>query len=106
NVKAQKDLAAAIMSPEFQEVFNLNKGSIPVRLGQDMSKFDDCAKQSSKDFVDTAKTNTLVPSIAHGMAVSSAAEGAIKDAVSNFWNSDKMTVAQAMDKIAAAARTK
>lgn len=94
------------MSPEFQEVFNLNKGSIPVRLGQNMDKFDDCAKQSSKDFVETAKTNTLVPSIAHGMAVSSAAEGAIKDAVSNFWNSDRMTVAQAMDKIAAAARTK
>ena len=29
--KAQSDLASAIMSPEFQEVFNLNKGSIPVR---------------------------------------------------------------------------
>jgi glucose/mannose transport system substrate-binding protein len=106
NVKAQKDLAAAILSPEFQEVFNLNKGSIPVRLGADMSKFDDCAKQSSKDFVDTAKSNSLVPSIAHGMAVSSAAEGAIKDAVSNFWNSDKMTVADGVEKIAAAARTK
>ncbi len=106
NVKAQKDLAAAIMSPDFQEVFNLNKGSIPVRLGADMSKFDDCAKLSAKDFVETAKANTLVPSIAHGMAVSSAAEGAIKDAVSNFWNSDKMTVADAVNKIAAAAKTK
>ncbi len=106
NVKAQKDLAAAILAPEFQEVFNLNKGSIPVRLGADMSKFDDCAKLSSKDFVETAKSNTLVPSIAHGMAVSSAAEGAIKDAVSNFWNSDKQTVDDAMAKIASAAKTK
>jgi glucose/mannose transport system substrate-binding protein len=106
NIKAQKDLAAAILAPEFQEVFNLNKGSIPVRLGADMSKFDDCAKLSSKDFVDTAKSGTLVPSIAHGMAVSSAAEGAIKDAVSNFWNSDKMTVAEGVEKIAAAAKTK
>ncbi len=106
NVKAQKDLAAAIMSPDFQEVFNLNKGSIPVRLGADMSKFDDCAKLSAKDFVETAKANTLVPSIAHGMAVSSAAEGAIKDAVSNFWNSDKQTVDDAMAKIASAAKTK
>lgn len=106
NVKAQKDLAAAIMSPDFQEVFNLNKGSIPVRLGMNMDKFDDCAKLSAKDFVDTAKANTLVPSIAHGMAVSSAAEGAIKDAVSNFWNSDKMTVADAVNKIAAAAKVR
>lgn len=106
NVAAQKDLAAEIMNPQFQEVFNLNKGSIPVRLNMPMDKFDDCAKTSSKDFVDSSKAGTLVPSIAHGMAVSSAAEGAIKDAVSNYWNSDKMTVAEAKDKIAAAARTK
>ncbi|WP_219851631.1 ABC transporter substrate-binding protein [Methylibium rhizosphaerae] len=106
NIAAQKDLAAEIMSTQFQEVFNLNKGSIPVRLNMPMDKFDDCAKASSKDFVDSSKSGGLVPSIAHGMAVSSAAEGAIKDAVSNYWNSDKMTVAEAKDKIAAAARTK
>src|SRR5204863_3605289 len=39
NQKAQQDLATAIMSPEFQEVFNLNKGSIPVRLGMKLDKF-------------------------------------------------------------------
>ena len=104
NVKAQKDLAAAIMSTDFQEVFNLNKGSIPVRLNMDLSKFDDCAKLSSKDFVETAKTGALVPSIAHGMAVPSAAAGAIQDAVSQFWNSDKMSAAQAMDRLVAAAK--
>ena len=104
--KAQGDLAAAIMSPAFQEVFNLNKGSIPVRLNMDMAKFDDCAKLSSKDFVDTAKTGGLVPSVAHGMAISPAAEGAIKDAVSQFWNDDKISVADAQKKIASAAMTK
>ncbi|TDM09913.1 MAG: sugar ABC transporter substrate-binding protein [Ideonella sp. MAG2] len=106
NVKAQKDLATAIMSPEFQELFNLNKGSIPVRLGMKMDKFDDCAKTSSADFVATAKSGALVPSIAHGMAVPSAAEGAIKDAVSQFWNTDKMSAKDAMAKIVAAAKTK
>ena len=35
NEKAQKAMAAPIMQPEFQEVFNLNKGSIPVRMGMD-----------------------------------------------------------------------
>ena len=104
--KAQGDLAASIMSPEFQEVFNLNKGSIPVRLNMKMDKFDDCAKLSAKDFVDTAKTGGLVPSVAHGMAIRPAAEGAIKDAVSQFWNDDKMSVADAMKKIASAAKTK
>ncbi|MGP1684213.1 MAG: ABC transporter substrate-binding protein, partial [Giesbergeria sp.] len=67
--KAQADLANALMSVDFQQVFNLNKGSIPVRTGQSMEKFDECAKLSAKDFAETAKTGGLVPSIAHGMAI-------------------------------------
>ena len=106
NAKAQNELAAAIMGPEFQEVFNLNKGSIPVRLGMKMDKFDDCAKLSAKDFVDDAKSGTLVPSIAHGMAVPASVEGAIKDAVSQYWNTDGMSAKDAMAKIAAAAKIK
>ncbi len=105
-IGAQKELAKQIMAPDFQEVFNLNKGSIPVRLGMSMDRFDECAKVSAKDFVDTAKSGALLPSIAHGMAVPSAAEGAIKDAVSQFWNTDKMTAQEAMEKIASAAKTK
>jgi glucose/mannose transport system substrate-binding protein len=104
--KAQADLAAAIMGVEFQEVFNLNKGSIPVRLNMDMAKFDDCAKLSSKDFVATSKNGGLLPSIAHGMAVKPAAEGAIKDAVSQFWNDDKISIADGVKNIAKAAATK
>ena len=106
NQKAQQDLASAILSPEFQESFNLNKGSIPVRLGLKLDKFDDCAKLSAADFVATAKTGALVPSIAHGMAVPSATEGAIKDVVSQFWNDDKMSPAQAQGRLVTAARTK
>ncbi|WP_343631875.1 ABC transporter substrate-binding protein [Roseateles sp.] len=106
NEKAQQDLATAIMSPDFQELFNLNKGSIPVRTGMKMDKFDDCAKQSAADFAADAKAGTLVPSIAHGMAVPAAAEGAMKDVVSQFWNSDKMTVKDAQTRLAAAAKSK
>ena len=104
--KAQGDLAAAIMGPEFQEVFNLNKGSIPVRLNMKLDKFDDCAKLSSKDFVDTAKSGGLQPSVAHGMAISPAAEGAIKDVVSQFWNDNKISVAEAQKRLLSAAKTK
>ncbi len=106
NQKAQQDLASAILSPEFQETFNLNKGSIPVRLGAKLDKFDDCAKTSSADFVASNKAGSLVPSIAHGMAVPSATEGAIKDLVSQFWNDDKMTPTAARDKLVVAAKTK
>ena len=54
----------------------------------------------------TAKSGSLVPSVAHGMAIAPATEGAIKDAVSQFWNDDKISVADAMKKIATAAKTK
>ena len=106
NAKAQNDLAAAIMGPEFQEVFNLNTGSSPARLNMKMDKFADCAKLSAKNCVDDAKSGSLVPSIAHGMAVPAAVEGAIKDAVSQYWNTDGMSAKDAMAKIAAAAKTK
>jgi len=102
--KAQKDFASAILALAFQETFSLAKGSIPVRLGMDLAKFDDCAKQSGKDFVDTAKSGALVPSIAHGMAVAPAVEGAMKDVVSQFWNTEKMTSKEAMAKLANAGK--
>jgi len=104
--KAQQDLAISIMSPAFQETFNFYKGSIPVRLNMNLDKFDDCAKKSSVDFVNTAKAGTLFPSIAHGMAVPPAVEGAIKDVISQFWNDDKQTPSAAAGKLLAAAKTK
>ncbi len=103
--KGQEDLANAIMSPSFQEIFNLNKGSIPARLDVKMDKFDDCAKKSNADFVASSKTGSLVPSIAHQMAVSAATTGAIQDVVTQFFNS-AMTSKQAVEKLAAAAKTK
>ena len=80
------------MAPEFQEVFNLNKGSIPVRLGMKMDKFDDCAKLSAKDFVGH-RQDRRAGAVASPTAwpCRSAVEGAIKDVVSQFWNTDKMT---------------
>ena len=106
NIKAQRDLAVAIMSPDFQELFNLNKGSIPVRTGLDLSKFDACAKTSAKDFGDSAKAGSLVPSIAHGMAVPSAVQGAMQDVISQYWNSDKATADDTIKKLVVAAKTK
>jgi glucose/mannose transport system substrate-binding protein len=40
------------------------------------------------------------------MAISPAAEGAIKDAVSQFWNDDKISVDDGMKNIAKAAAAK
>ena len=98
----QNDLASTVLSPEFQEIFNLNKGSIPARLNLPMDKFDDCAKLSSADFVRTADSNTLVPSMAHGMSTFSAQQGAIYDTVTEFYNNDDVTAEVAAEKMAKA----
>jgi glucose/mannose transport system substrate-binding protein len=97
--KGQQNLASTIISPEFQEIFNLNKGSIPVRLDLPMKKFDDCAKRSHDDFVATAKSATLVPSMAHGMSTFPAIQGAIFDTVTEFYNSDSMRAETAAKKL-------
>jgi glucose/mannose transport system substrate-binding protein len=85
---AQKAMAEEILGTNFQEVFNLNKGSIPARLGMARAKFDTCAHDSMNAFVSTAQSGGLVPSFAHGMAVPGAVAGAITDVATNYFNSD------------------
>ena len=103
--KAQLTLATAIMSPEFQEVFNLNKGSIPVRSDVPRTKFDSCAVKSMDDLAASSKANTLEPSMAHGMAVNSAVQGALFDVIAKFMHSN-MTSQAAVQELAKAAKTK
>jgi glucose/mannose transport system substrate-binding protein len=103
--KSQLVLASAIMSPEFQEVFNLNKGSIPVRAGVSKAKFDSCAQQSMADLEASSKSGAFVPSLAHNMAVGSAAQGAIMDVIAKFMNSS-MTSKDAVAALAKAAKTR
>ncbi|EGQ8021136.1 ABC transporter substrate-binding protein [Vibrio vulnificus] len=104
NQKAQQDLARTILTKEFQEVFNLNKGSIPVRLDMDMSKFDQCALDSMATFKASAKSGDLVPSMAHGLSTTSYAQGAIYDVVTNFFNDSKADPKEAAQKLAKAVK--
>jgi len=85
--KAQLVLASTVMSAEFQEVFNLNKGSIPVREGVSRSKFDACAQRSMDDLALAEKSGGFVPSLAHDMAQPSATKGAMIDVITQFMNS-------------------
>ncbi len=102
NRKAQQDLAQTVMGTEFQDVFNQNKGSIPVRLDQDMSGFDACAQRSMADFKAAAASGGLQPSLAHGMAASSYVQGAVFDVVTNFFNDPKADPQKAAQQLAAA----
>jgi len=99
--EAQKAMARLILQPKFQEVFNVNKGSIPVRMGMSEGPFDAIARTSMKDFIATSKGGGLVPSMAHEMAVMPAVRGAIMDTVTNFYNSN-MSAKDAAAKLASA----
>jgi glucose/mannose transport system substrate-binding protein len=103
--QAQQMLARAVMSPAFQESFNLAKGSIPVRAGVPRTKFDACAQQSMADMDAATRAGAFVPSLAHNMAVGSAAQGAMMDVIARFMNS-RMTSQQAVAALAKAARTR
>jgi glucose/mannose transport system substrate-binding protein len=97
--QAAEAMARLILQPKFQEVFNINKGSIPVRLGMPKDNFDVPAQKAMDDFVATAASGGLVPSMAHEMAVYPEVRGAIFDVVTNFYNSD-MSAADAAKRLA------
>ena len=88
NAGAQQAMARLILEPEFQEAFNVPKGSIPVRLGMSNEPYAAPQRLAMKNFVTSAKTGDLVPSMAHGMAVMPDIRGAILDVVTNFCNSN------------------
>ncbi len=98
--KAQKAMARLIMEPKFQEVFNINKGSIPCRLGMSRNPFDFPAIYSFDTFEATAASGALLPSMAHEMAVFPAIRGAMFDVVTSFCNSS-MTSQKAAKNLAA-----
>lgn len=94
-------LAELVMGANFQEVFNLNKGSIPARTDVSLDAFDSCAQTSAADMASSSETGSLLPSYAHGMALYGAQAGAITDVVTAHFNSD-MTSAEAVQMLAAA----
>lgn len=102
--QAQQDLASLILSKDFQTTFNKAKGSIPVRLDVPLEGFDTCAKESRKAFDAASEGNGLVPSLAHGMAVSASVQGAVFDAITNFFNDPEMTAETAAERLASAVR--
>ncbi len=98
---AQRKLAELIMDDKFQVIFNLKKGSIPINLTVKRTAFDDIALRSWDQLNAAAYTKTLVPSMAHQMAVPDAARGAFFDVVTNFYNS-KMSSEEATKALVSA----
>jgi len=101
NVKAQETLAKLLLSKEFQEEFNLRKGSIPVRPDVSLARYDSCAKLAMKDFQAASKAGTLKPSFSHSMAMTPDVSGAVYDVITNYFNNDSITAAQATKELSA-----
>lgn len=86
--EGQQLLAELIVGPSFQETFNLNKGSIPVRTDVSLEGFDACAQRSSDEMAQAQDNTALLPSYSQGMALRGPQAGAITDTVTAHFNSD------------------
>lgn len=98
---AQNALALTLLTPAFQETFNLNKGSIPAVSDAKLDAFDHCASQSSAYFAAASLKGSLVPSFAHAMAQPEARVTALQARISRFWNEPDSDIEQAMAELSA-----
>jgi glucose/mannose transport system substrate-binding protein len=105
-LEGQKVLAHLIMTKDFQETFNVAKGSIPARIDVPLDNFDDCGKKSAADLKAAIADNTLLPSMAHEMAVPRAVRGEFLDVVTNHFNSDMSSQDAVKQLVAAIQRAK
>jgi len=100
-IAGQKLLAHLILSPEFQTVFNIAKGSIPARMDVDLSKgFNPCQQMSQADLKASIAAGTLVRSMAHNMTVLQKFRGAMMETITEFVNKPDMTSAAAATAMA------
>lgn len=102
NPGGTKDWLHLVGGAEGQLTFNLKKGSIPPRTDVPSSSFPEYQQKTMASF----KSDKIVPSIAHGAAVSLAWSSEINTAVSQFYQSRntaalQSALAAAHDKYAA-----
>lgn len=93
---AQLELARQAMGLEFQEEFNLVKGSIPARRDVSPARFDACGQRSFEDLAEADEAGTLLGSLAHYHGAPAAVQRAFFDVVTAHFNSD-MSSADAVD---------
>ena len=90
--KAQKELAALMISKEVQVAFNLKKGSLPIRGDVDLSAANDCMK---KGLAILAAGNVLPDGV---NAFTADTQGQLDDLMVEFWNDTSITVEDAQSR--------
>ena len=95
----QATLARAIMDPDVQRRFNIEKGSIPAEIGVSIEGFDDCALTNIREFEQATASGNALPTFAYSHAAPSVVVGAATDVVTEFFNSG-MSSRDAVKKLA------
>lgn len=90
-VDAQKKLVESMLQADTQVAFNNLKGSIPVRTDIDVSSMDICAQKGAAILKVSSRQ---VPD--GSMLMEEYLYGSLKDAVTEVWNTQGMTTAQAV----------
>lgn len=99
---AQHAFASMVMTPAVQREFNLRKGSVPAHKGMSLHDFPSCARQSAADFQAAARSQSLVPAL--GTALSFEQEEVLRQAVSEFWNDERITPRQTISRLLSAGK--
>jgi len=99
---AQQRLANVLLAPEVSTTLARTKGGIPVRRDASLDGFNACAQRSAADFRAGEARGDLV--LALSARLGESAYGGMKDALSAYWASERMTAVQAQTRLAQALR--
>ena len=91
---AQKELAALLLSPAVQVAFNSAKGSLPIRGDVDLTSVNECTQKG----LDLLAQGATLPD--GNLLLTPDTTTQINDLMTEFWNSDSMTVAEVQEAYA------
>lgn len=91
---AQKEMAAMLLSPEVQVAFNSAKGSLPIRGDVDLTSVNECTQKG----LDLLAAGNILPS--GNVLLTPDTTTQVNDLMTEFWNSDSMTVAEVQEAYA------
>lgn len=99
---AQQKLAGLLLQADTSAKLARLKGGIPVRRDADLSGFNACAQRSAADFRAGEARGDLV--LALSARLGESAYGGLRDVLSAYWASERMTAQQAQTRLAQALR--
>ncbi len=99
-IEGQKIIARMVFEPQTQIEFNLKKGSVPARLGLDLSAFSECQQQSAKDIQTAIDDDSLLMSFAQSMAQPGAISGAAEEVLTTFVATPESTAEEGVKLLA------